>query len=65
MGRKGEKMVFPEGQGSMKSMVPEGAKIPENTCPAETQVVEFEQPNKQAESDAAAAARGELIQQLG
>jgi len=57
-------MVLPVEQRPMESMVPEGAKIPEDTCPPETQVVEFKQP-KQAEPDIAAAARGELIQQLG
>ena len=51
-------MVFPEGQGPMKSMLPEGVIIPENTCPPETQL-------DQLELDVAAEARGKLIEELG
>lgn len=64
MGRKDVMREIP-GQGgdkdkipSMKSMVPKEAIIPEDTIPPETQV-------GQDELDAAAKARGELIEQLG
>ncbi|PIV62570.1 hypothetical protein COS12_01870, partial [Candidatus Roizmanbacteria bacterium CG01_land_8_20_14_3_00_33_9] len=55
--RKG---MFPElpPQEPMKSMVPEGAIIPEDTIPPETQVA-------QVDLDKAAEARGKLIEQLG
>jgi len=52
--------MFPElpPQEPMKSMVPEGAIIPEDTIPPETQVA-------QVDLDKAAEARGKLIEQLG
>lgn len=55
-------MVFPEGDaataGPMESIVPEGAIIPIDTIPPETQI-------SQADLDAAAKARGQLIEQSG
>ena len=51
-------MVLPVEQRPMESMVPEGAKIPEDTCPPETQL-------DQLELDVAAEARGKLIEELG
>ena len=45
----------------MESMVPEGAIIPKDTIPPETQVAQLDQ----AALNAAAEARGQLMQQLG
>ena len=55
-------MVLRERERRMESMLPEGAKIPENNRPAETQTgLEY---IFQEELDAAAKARGELIEEL-
>lgn len=55
-------MILSEREGPMKSMLPEGAKIPENNRPAETQTgLEY---IFQEELDAAAKARGKLIEEL-
>ncbi len=61
-------MAMPEGVSiptdggqpseAMKSLVPEGAIIPQESVPAETQV-------NQADLDAAAKARGNLIEMFG
>lgn len=61
-GPERRKMVLRERERRMESMLPEGAKIPENNRPAETQTgLEY---IFQEELDAAAKARGELIEEL-
>lgn len=47
--------------GPLKSNVPEGAIIPTDTIPPETQISQV----SQADLDAAAKAREQLIEQLG